>query len=948
MFVKKVLSVFLVLAVLILSAPLVTAQNPGLSVLVQQVGDRIEVVVSILPVNGLEYCCVSVDFNKNIMSIGSNSNGYSAPGWDYDGVYTGGVENNGNTVKHAALFDCSLNTSAQQAFAKFVFTVKSDVFSEADFTVKLECYEDGSVSIPQGEGFEIYSGTTVIDTSLFPPLPEAISQMDASIKMEDGKINITVSFPPVNSLDDYFVKVYFDKTVVSIENRDGYMAKDWITPYIHTSGIILDGNSVMDGGLYLKPINTSTRKAVSEFVFDIIDTEALTAAFTVCITDYNDSTVSLDSERTIKAFNLTLNCSHSNAHLINASASTCSSEGYSGDLYCPDCLSVLSVGTALAKSDHNPGDWIVDKEPTSLEPGLKHIECMECGEIIETADIPVEATNWEDFISYEKNEGETGMIITDCDEMINGALEIPSEIEGLPVVGIGEYAFEFCSSLTSVRIPDSVKYIGWSAFYFCSSLTDIIIPGGVTSIGQSAFYYTAYYNDLTNWEDGVLYIGSYLIEAKEELNGDYEIKPGTVCIADCAFQSCSLLTSVRIPDGMKYIGWCAFHECALLTSITIPGSVAGIGDYAFAGCTALTEINVDTDNECYRSTDGILFNKDASELLICPEGKTGIYHVPSGVTSIGHSAFNSCMLLTEIIMPDSVKDIGNSAFDGCTSLTGIKLSNNLVSIGGSAFRNCSKLTGVTIPDSVTSIGWQAFESCESLKEISIPGGIKSIEEFVFHCCTSLISVTIPEGITSIGFGAFASCTSLSSITIPKSVTDIGHYAFAACELLTIYCYENSEAENYAIINNIHYLIISEALLPDPDSNLEVDNKLNALTGVSAGITTENLLSQFSGGDIGIYKDGEPLGENELVGTGCEIRLMDGDVILDSLTVVVKGDLDGDGKVNVSDARKALRAAVKLDTISDFQSLAADVDGSKKVEVPDARLILRVAVGLQGF
>ncbi len=134
----------------------------------------------------------------------------------------------------------------------------------------------------------------------------------------------------------------------------------------------------------------------------------------------------------------------------------------------------------------------------------------------------------------------------------------------------------------------------------------------------------------------------------------------------------------------------------------------------------------------------------------------------------------------------------------------------------------------------------------------------------------------------------------------------------------------------------------------PDAGLQINSGLGTLTGVNADTTAANILSQFSGGDIGIYKDGIKLKNNDLVGTGCEIRLMDGGEILDSLTIVVKGDLDGDGKVNVPDARKALRAAVKLDTISDFQSLAADVDGSGKVEVPDARLILRVAVGLQGF
>ena len=104
------------------------------------------------------------------------------------------------------------------------------------------------------------------------------------------------------------------------------------------------------------------------------------------------------------------------------------------------------------------------------------------------------------------------------------------------VTSIGDYAFSECSSLTSVTIPDNVTSIGENAFYDCNNLTSVTIPNSVTSIGESAFDGTAYYNDISNWENNeVLYIGNHLIKVKTTIRGDYSIKENTICIADSAF-----------------------------------------------------------------------------------------------------------------------------------------------------------------------------------------------------------------------------------------------------------------------------------------------------------------------------------------------------------------------------------------------------------------------------
>ena len=133
-------------------------------------------------------------------------------------------------------------------------------------------------------------------------------------------------------------------------------------------------------------------------------------------------------------------------------------------------------------------------------------------------------------------------------------LSIPSEIDGYKVTHIGWDAFYQCAQLKSVTIPDSVTSIGIYAFACCTSLTSITIPDSVTSIGSAAFAYTSYYNNKSNWDKGILYIGNHLIDAKEDISGSVEIKRGTKTIADYAFYNCRSLTNITIPSSVTSIG----------------------------------------------------------------------------------------------------------------------------------------------------------------------------------------------------------------------------------------------------------------------------------------------------------------------------------------------------------------------------------------------------------
>lgn len=249
----------------------------------------------------------------------------------------------------------------------------------------------------------------------------------------------------------------------------------------------------------------------------------------------------------------------------------------------------------------------------------------------------------------------------------------------------------------------------------------------------------------------------------------------------------------KISDG-------AFQNCTGITSIVIPDSVISIGVSAFSGCTSLSEITVSQDNKNYSSVDGVLFNKDGSELIVYPKGNgRSAYTVPDGVTSIGDSAFSGCTSLTEIVIPDSVTSIGVFAFSGCTSLSKVDLPKTLTTIEAGTFCDCTSLKEIVIPDSVTEIKnkwgydtyYGAFSGCTSLSKVKLSNnltiigeGAFSVGEGTFSRCTSLAEITIPDSVTSIGPSAFYGCTSLKEIIIPDSVTRISWSAFSNCTSLS--------------------------------------------------------------------------------------------------------------------------------------------------------------------
>lgn len=394
------------------------------------------------------------------------------------------------------------------------------------------------------------------------------------------------------------------------------------------------------------------------------------------------------------------------------------------------------LDSTFAHSSSGGGGSVEPIDPTPIDPNP-----------VDPDPTPTES----DFI-YSISNGE--VTITGY-KGIDTEVVIPDTIEGVPVTSIGNRAFQYCRNLTSITIPNSVTSIGSShygsdgAFYGCTSLTSITIPDSVTYIGPETFLCCTSLTNITvdtnntNYSslDGVLFNKdlSILIQYPVGLTGKYSytIPDGVTDIDHGAFLGCKDLTNIIIPNSVTDIYSFAFQECTNLTSITIPNEVRIIGADTFKGCTSLTDINlsnityicggafwdctslvnvnipesvtrmddqvfwnctslvninVDLNNKVYSSLDGVLFNKDFSQLIAYPSGKNGVYTIPNNVTSIGNYAFSNCANLINIAIPDGITSIGYWTFKNCINFTSINIPNNVTNISGAAFDNCPNLT----------------------------------------------------------------------------------------------------------------------------------------------------------------------------------------------------------------------------------------------------------------
>ena len=421
------------------------------------------------------------------------------------------------------------------------------------------------------------------------------------------------------------------------------------------------------------------------------------------------------------------------------------------------------------------------------------------------------------------------------------------------VTSIRDCAFQWCSGLTSITIPNSVTTIGEFAFRGCSSLTSVTIPNSVTSIGNNAFsscsslttlnfnaincsdfsdysYYYLQYPPFYNCPISTINIGDSVqhIPASFACNLDslssITIPNSVTSIGDSAFCDCSGLTSVTIPNSVTSIGSYAFYNCDGLTSVTIPNSVTSIGSYAFRSCSSLDVLNFNAIN----CSD---FSRNSSPETWPPFSNISTINIGDSVQHIpAYFAYQSGSL-SSITIPNSVTSIGSYAFRSCSSLTSVTIPNSVTSIGHWAFEDCSSLTTLNFNAINCIFNSPPFYNCP-ISTINIGDSVQHIPSGFAYYLDSLSSITIPNSVTSIGEWAFKGCSSLTSVTIPNSIDTIRNYTFYDCSSLDSILIPNSviSIENKAFMNcsSLTYVSIPNSVTTIGNSAFQDCSSLTAI------------------------------------------------------------------------------------------------------------------------
>lgn len=380
---------------------------------------------------------------------------------------------------------------------------------------------------------------------------------------------------------------------------------------------------------------------------------------------------------------------------------------------------------------------------------------------------------------------------------------------------IEDMAFNNCRSLTSITLPESLVSIAEMAFAN-SQLKSVQIPCNVEEIGDGAFYGNdgcvitvdpdnKFYSSL----DGVLFdkdktkLIAYTMDGENAPEKIYVVPEGVKTIGVSAFCNCSNLWGVVLPQSLINIESCAFDCANLVWDLTIPKNVESISADAFTNSGTKNFI-VDEENKKFCSVDGVLFNKEKTELLAYPDWKQDIvYTIPDGTITIGDYAFYASGNAVRICIPDSV-----------------------VHIGKMSFANMRKLDTIEIPDSVIDIGREAFLYNKSLRNVSLGNGISDIKSRTFEGCKSLESVFISQNAVKIDYAGFDECKNLAYVYYGGSEEEWHSIAVDECNDYLL----NAEIF-YNVIGNDPPKITQINAKNNNDSTYEVDISLESVNRV---------------------------------------------------------------------------------------------------------------------
>ncbi len=419
-------------------------------------------------------------------------------------------------------------------------------------------------------------------------------------------------------------------------------------------------------------------------------------------------------------------------------------------------------------------------------------------------------------------------MFSECSSLKSVTFASDSTISEIP-----NYAFELCTSLTSIDIPGGVVNIGISAFEG-AALTSIVLPENLTSIGNYAFEGCNAIKSVSV-PASVTYIGRSAFAYCTEL-ATVSFASAETCalteIGNEAFRNTAITTftfpeniSYEIPEGETeqkrvvnqiLVGESLFAGCPNLKTVSISESVFDLTN-VFSGCATVENYSIDPENTHMKIDANLPFvvSADGKEIMLVlgdlgtqystlkiPEGyeviapgafqgqeNLKVVHIPSTMKSIGEKAFSFCLYLTDVVfevdseLAMALNEIGNYAFQytGIREFVIIPTNEERV-IGNYAFYRCFSLKKVDLSGNVSTLGNYVFAECSALSDINL-GNVTEFGSNAFNGCTSLETIYIPDSVTAYGVSGFANCAALKSIRLSESATKIPNTFFQNCTSL---------------------------------------------------------------------------------------------------------------------------------------------------------------------
>ena len=469
----------------------------------------------------------------------------------------------------------------------------------------------------------------------------------------------------------------------------------------------------------------------------------------------------------------------------------------------------------------------------------------------------------------------------------------------------------------NLTIPDNYEYISPYAFAENPKLTGITIPASVKEIGISSFFQCPNLKSIT-------------------------IKGGNTVVADGAFKGCEQVTSLSLPVGLKTVGHSAFFDLVSLKTLTLPEGMESTGIMAFGSCEALTTINF-----------------------------------PSTLKTISERSFMACNLLTQINLPESLDTIAYSAFYG-DDLRALNLKN-VKWVGGQAFSNNYNLSSINFGEQLDFLGNAAFYGCRSITGVTLPASLREMEGTTFYLCSGLNDLTIPSGVEIIGPGITVGTTSLNEIkidpantnfavrdgwlytsdfkqlvaipgavdgtlTIPDGVTVVRQQAarrLAITELVTPQGLKKLEFASFMQCAQLAKITLSATVDTIEENAFATCSAITEVTSLNrvppvGGVFVDEVYTNATLYVPRGYKEAYQADEN----WGKFTTIEEIDVETPDLT---RGDLNGDGMVDVSDV-SLLIDVVLGKTVELADGAVCDLNGDGNTDVTDVSLLIDIVLG----